>query len=120
MKRILSTILLCISTLCAFSQEDVTLFFLNDGTFKGFYDEEIDSITYSHLDLDSVWHTDAVVQDVWLADSVVRIPIEKIDSICHKVPEPEYNPQTVVLNPHCSYELRNSLFLRRRFFWRWF
>ena len=98
MKRILSTILLCVTTLCAYSQEDITLFFLNDGTFKGFYDEEIDSITYSHLDLDSVWHADAVVQDVWLADSVVRIPIEKIDSICHKVPEPEFNPGTIILD----------------------
>ena len=76
MKRILSTILLCVTILCAYSQEDITLFFLNDGSFKGFYDEEIDSITYSHLDLDSVWHSDAVVQEVWLADSVVRIPIE--------------------------------------------
>ena len=55
MKRILSIILLCVTSLCAFSQEDVTLFFLNDGTFKGFYDEEIDSITYSHLDLDSIY-----------------------------------------------------------------
>ena len=98
MKRILSTILLCVTALCAYSQEDITLFFLNDGTFKGFYDEEIDSITYSHLDLDSVWHADAVVQDVWLADSVVRIPIEKIDSICHKVPEPEYKPGVIHLD----------------------
>ena len=98
MKRILSTILLCVTVLCAYSQEDVTLFFLNDGTFKGFYDEEIDSITYSHLDLDSIWHTDAVVQEVWLADSVVRIPVEKIDSICHKVPESEYMPETIILD----------------------
>ena len=98
MKRILSTILLCVTILCAYSQEDITLFFLNDGSFKGFYDEEIDSITYSHLDLDSVWHSDAVVQEVWLADSVVRIPIEKIDSICHKVPDPEYKPGVIHLD----------------------
>ena len=98
MKRILSIILLCVTSLCAVAQEDVTLFFLNDGTFKGFYDEEIDSIAYSHFDLDSVWHSDAVVQEVWLADSVVRIPIEKIDSICHKIPEPEYRPETIILD----------------------
>lgn len=98
MKRLILTILMGAVSFAAFSQEDITLFFLNDGTFKGFYDEEIDSITYSHLDLDSVWHTDAVVQDVWLADSVVRIPIEKIDSICHKVPEPEYMPGVIQLD----------------------
>lgn len=98
MKRILSTILLCVTVLCAYSQEDITLFFLNDGTFKGFYDEEIDSITYSHLDLDSIWHTDAVVQEVWLADSVVRIPVEKIDSICHRVPDPVYRPGVVKID----------------------
>lgn len=102
MKRILSTILLCVTSLCAVAQEDVTLFFLNDGTFKGFYDEEIDSIAYSHFDLDSVWHSDAVVQDVWLADSVVRIPIEKIDSICHKVPEPVYKSNVIRIDDSYS------------------
>lgn len=98
MKKFILSILLGILTGNTHAQDDITLFFLNDGTFKGFYDEEIDSITYSHLDLDSIWHSDAVVQDIWLADSVVRIPIETIDSICHKVPEPVYKSNVIRLD----------------------
>lgn len=98
MKKFILSILLGILTGNTLAQDDITLFFLNDGTFKGFYDEEIDSITYSHLDLDSIWHSDAVVQDIWLADSVVRIPIETIDSICHKVPEPVYKSNVIRLD----------------------
>ena len=98
MKKYILSILLGILTCGAFAQENVTLFFLNDGSFKGFYDEEIDSISYSHLDLDSIWHNDVVVQEVWLGDSVVRIPVEDIDSICHKVPEPEYKPGVINLD----------------------
>ncbi len=98
MKRYLFLILLVISDLSVFAQENVTLFFLNDGSFKGFYDEEIDSITYSHLDIDSIWHSDAVVQEIWITDSVIRIPIESIDSICHKVPEPEYKQEVIRLD----------------------
>lgn len=90
MKKYILSILLGILTGNTLAQDDITLFFLKDGTFKGFYDEEIDSITYSHLDLDSIWHNDAVVQEVWLGDSVVRISVEDIDSICHKVPDPVY------------------------------
>ena len=98
MKRYIFSLFLTILSLGTFAQEDVTLFFLHDGSFKGFYDEEIDSITYSHLDLDSIWHNDAVVQEVWLTDSVVRIPIEDIDSICHKVPDPVYKPGVIHLD----------------------
>lgn len=98
MKKFILSILLGILAGNIHAQDDITLFFLNDGSFKGFYDEEIDSITYSHLDLDSIWHNDAVVQEVWLGDSVVRIPIESIDSICHKVPEPVYKPNVIRLD----------------------
>lgn len=95
MKKNILFILLSFLTCNALAQDDITLFLLNDGSFKGFYDEEIDSITYSHLDLDSIWHNDAVVQEVWLGDSVVRIPVEDIDSICHKIPAPVYKPGVI-------------------------
>lgn len=95
MKKYILSILFGILTCNALAQDEITLFFLNDGSFKGFYDEEIDSITYSHLDLDSIWHNDAVVQEVWLGDSVVRIPVENIDSICHKIPDPVYKPGVI-------------------------
>lgn len=95
MKKYILSSLLCILTCNVLAQDDITLFFLNDGSFKGFYDEEIDSITYSHLDLDSIWHSDAVVQEVWVGDSVVRIPVEDIDSICHKIPDPVYKPGVI-------------------------
>jgi len=95
MKRFLFTIILGLFTLGSFAQENITLFFLNDGSFNGFYDDEIDSIVYSHLDMDSIWHNDAVVQEIWMNDSVVRIPIESIDSICHKLPDPVYKPGVI-------------------------
>ena len=95
MKRFLFIITLSLFTLGSFAQENITLFFLNDGSFKGFYDEEIDSIVYSHLDMDSIWHTNAVVQEIWMNDSSVRIPIESIDSICHKLPDPIYKPGVI-------------------------
>ena len=99
MKRFFFSIIVLLATAsAAFSQEDVTLFFLNDGSFKGFYDEEIDSIAYSNFDLDSIWHDDPVVQEIWLADSVVRIPIETIDSICHHVPPPVFMPEVIHLD----------------------
>ena len=98
MKKYILSILLGILTGNTLAQDDITLFFLKDGTFKGFYDEEIDSITYSHLDLDSIWHNDAVVQEIWTPDSVIRIPIEEIDSICHKIPEPVYKPGVICLD----------------------
>ena len=98
MKKFLLSLILSVCISGIYAQENVTLFFLNDGTFKGFYDEEIDSISYSNFDLDSTWHHNAVVQDIWLADTVVRIPIESIDSICHKVPDPEYKEEVIHLD----------------------
>lgn len=94
MKKLFVFIFFFLSALTASSQ-DVTLFFLNDGSFRGFYDAEIDSIVYSHLDADSVWHDKMVMQEIWSVDSVSRIPLEMIDSICHKVPEPEYKSEVV-------------------------
>ncbi len=98
MKRFLLFIILSAFTSGIFAQDHVTLFFLKDGSFKGFYDEEIDHIAYSNYDLDSIWHNDAVVQDVWTTDSLVRIPIEDIDSICHRVPDPVYKPGVIRLD----------------------
>ena len=98
MKRHLLLLLLTALTSGIFAQDHVTLFFLKDGSFKGFYDEEIDHIAYSNYDLDSLWHNEAMVQEIWTTDSVVRIPIEDIDSICHRVPDPIYKPGVIRLD----------------------
>lgn len=98
MRHTLITILLALVSIGLYAQDDITLFFLNDGTFKGYYNEEIDSISYSHYDIDSIWHTEVVMQDIWSCDTVCRIPLEMIDSITHQIPAPKYKSETINLD----------------------
>lgn len=62
-----------------------------DGNITPFLYSEVDSITYSKVDLNGLAHPNAVVQVVWTPDSVYRIPIVEIDSISFKAPDPVYN-----------------------------
>lgn len=98
MKKILYSILLTLFTLSVFADDNVVLFYINDGSIKGFYKEEIDSIAYSHYDVDSLWHENYVVQEIWSNDSVCRIPLCTIDSICHSVPKPVYQEGVIKLD----------------------
>ena len=59
----------------------------NNGDFNAFLYGEVDSITYSRIDLDSVLHPNVVVQEIWTPDSVYRIPIATLDSVSFKAPE---------------------------------
>lgn len=67
----------------------------NDGIINAFLSEDVDSITYSRLDLDSILHETPVVQEVYTPDSIYRIPIEVIDSVGFITPETVYQPGTV-------------------------
>lgn len=53
----------------------------NDGQFNAFFNDEIDSISFSNIDADSIWHDEIVMQEIWMTDSVCRIPIAAIDSV---------------------------------------
>lgn len=69
----------------------------NDGGINTFITTEIDSMTYSRLDLDSVAHDNYVVHEVYTPDSIYRIPIELIDSVGFVTPETVYQPGVRVL-----------------------
>ena len=60
---------------------------LKDGDFNAFLYGDVDSITFSKVDLDGKKHSNVVVQEVWTRDSVYRIPIANIDSVAFKAPE---------------------------------
>ena len=60
----------------------------NDGDFNAWLNIDIDSITYSCIDTLGIEHDDVVVQEVWTPDSLYRIPLEAIDSIGFRAPEP--------------------------------
>lgn len=62
----------------------------NDGDFNAWLNIDVDSITYSTIGLDSIEYDNIVTQEVWTPDSCYRIPIEAIDSIGFRAPEPEF------------------------------
>lgn len=69
----------------------------NDGVINTFITTEIDSMTYSCIDVDSVLHDEYVVHEVYTPDSIYRIPIERIDSVGFVTPETVYQPGVTVL-----------------------
>lgn len=69
----------------------------NDGAINTFITTEIDSMTYSRLDIDSIAHDEYVVHEVYTPDSIYRIPIEVIDSVGFVTPETVYQPGVKVL-----------------------
>lgn len=69
----------------------------NDGGINTFITTEIDSMTYSRLDLDSVAHDNYVVHEIYTPDSIYRIPIELIDSVGFVTPETVYQPGVRIL-----------------------
>ncbi|MBR5062886.1 MAG: hypothetical protein IKX24_12210, partial [Prevotella sp.] len=69
----------------------------NDGAINTFITTEIDSMTYSRIDLDSIAYEEYVVHEVYTRDSIYRIPIELIDSVGFITPETVYQPGVIVL-----------------------
>ena len=82
MKKILVIIVACLSVALSHAQEDSPFYvYRNDGDFNAFFLSEVDSITYSSIDIDSIQCEDVVTQEFWTSDSVYRIPLAAIDSV---------------------------------------
>lgn len=60
----------------------------NDSSLNAFLNCDVDSITFSRVDLSGNEHPNVVVQEIWTPDSVYRIPIAAIDSVSFRAPEP--------------------------------
>ena len=92
--RHISLIIALLSVLSLTAQQQQSQYALynyrNDGDFNAWLNIDIDSITYSNIGLDSVEYDNIVTQEVWTPDSCYRIPIEVIDSIGFRAPEPEF------------------------------
>lgn len=95
---------LLVSTIPAVAQHTFYVY-RNDGVINTFFSAEVDSMTYSRIDLDSIIHESPVVQEVWTVDSVYRIPLEKIDSVGFVTPETVYQPGTV----NITYDMREYI-----------
>ena len=92
--RHISLIIALLSVLGMMAQQQQSQYALynyrNDGDFNAWLNIDIDSITYSNIGLDSIEYDNLVTQEVWTPDSCYRIPLEAIDSIGFRAPEPEY------------------------------
>ena len=62
----------------------------NNGDFNAFLNCNVDSITYSKIDLNGKERRNVVIKEIWTPDSVYRIPLAAIDSITFRAPEPKY------------------------------
>lgn len=92
--RYISLIIALLSILGIAAQQQQSQYALynyrNDGDFNAWLNIDIDSITYSTIGLDSIEYDNIVTQEVWTPDSCYRIPLEAIDSIGFRAPEPVY------------------------------
>lgn len=64
----------------------------SDGVINTFISSEIDSMTYSCIDLDSIQQNEYVTQEIYTPDSIYRIPISIIDSVGFVTPKTVYMP----------------------------
>lgn len=87
MRRFLITLLSCWFALMLHAEHNILYFFMHNGSFSAFYEQEIDSIVYSNITVDSIATDGIVVQEVWTADSVYRMTIAEIDSVSLRKPE---------------------------------
>lgn len=76
--------------LSAQQTQDALYIYRNDGSFNGFFFDDIEKIEFSRTDTLGVEHQDYVVQEVYALDSIFRIPISAIDSVCFVTPETKY------------------------------
>ena len=89
---LLVTVLTTMFPITALAQQSGLINWQKNGDLNAFLYGDVDSITYSNIDLDGHVHTNVVVQEVWKQDSVVyRVPLANIDSVTFKAPTPVYN-----------------------------
>lgn len=82
MKRIFVSLLMLAVCLCCAVALNITMkVFYKNGSVFTFLKPDIESITYSKMDLDGIVHPDYVVQEITTADTVYRMPLAEIDSV---------------------------------------
>lgn len=111
MKRLILYFCSWLLTMASFAQvqTDNMYVYRNDGDFTVFPYAEVDSITFSNLDINGVKHDVVVVQEFWTCDSVYRIPLEVIDSIGFTTPQTIINDKVFPLTEsHIPYILRGD------------
>lgn len=111
MKRLILYFCSWLLTMTSFAQvqTDNMYVYRNDGDFTVFPYAEVDSITFSTLDINGVKHAAVVVQEFWTCDSVYRIPLEVIDSIGFITPQTIINDDVFPLTEsHIPYILRGD------------
>lgn len=80
----------------------------SDGVINTFISSEIDSMTYSCIDLDSIQQNEYVTQEIYTLDSIYRIPISIIDSVGFVTPKTVYMSGVKVLEG----EMRKNIISR--------
>lgn len=81
----------------AIKAQDCTYIYRNDGNINAFFNDNIDSLKYSKIDLNGTPKDTWVTQEIFTADSIYRIPLATIDSIGFITPETIYRPGVIKL-----------------------
>lgn len=90
--KAITALTLAVASFLPANAQDAFFVYRNDGQFNAFFNDEIDSIVCSNIDLDSIVHEEFVVQEFHTPDSIYRIPIASIDSVGFQKPETIYRP----------------------------
>lgn len=85
--KAITALTLAVASFLPANAQDAFFVYRNDGQFNAFFNDEIDSIVCSNIDLDSIVHEEFVVQEFHTPDSIYRIPIASIDSVGFQKPE---------------------------------
>ena len=83
-KRVITLLFMCLSL--GVIAEDGVRIFLSDSTSIYFNNNDIDSITYSKIDLDGTLCKEAVVKEFWSEGSCTRLQLAMIDSVWFVTP----------------------------------
>ena len=107
--KIILCIISCFSYILPSYAQQAFYIYRNDGVINTFITTEIDSMTYSRIDVDSVIHDNYITQEVYTPDSIYRIPLEAIDSIGFVTPKTVYQPGVKVIEG----DIRNYIIARK-------
>ena len=96
--KAITALTLAVASFLPANAQDAFFVYRNDGQFNAFFNDEIDSIVCSNIDLDSIVHEEFVVQEFHTPDSIYRIPIASIDSVGFQKPGTIYEKDVIQLN----------------------
>lgn len=107
--KYLLTLILCLVYILPIMAQETFYVYRNDGVLHGFFNEDVDSMLYSKIDIDSVEHNDYVVQEIYTKDSVFRIPLAAIDSVGFVTPQTVYKPGVIDMGEElCKYVISST------------